>query len=134
MAINTDIGYLQVAVRSAGGALPVADATVTVRATEDNPDAYFRIFTTDRSGQTERIALPAPPRALSQEPEPSQIVPYATYIIETKKDGYRTVENTFVPIYADVTSIQPVDLVPLSYPQVDGDSSTRFDESLPPDL
>lgn len=132
--MNTDIGYLQIAVRSAGGALPVADATVTVRSTEENPDAYFRIFTTDRSGQTPRIALPAPPRALSQAPEPAQIVPYATYIIETKKDGYRSVTNTFVPIYADVTSIQPVDLVPLSYPQTDGDATTRFDESLPPDL
>ena len=132
--MNTDVGYLQVHVRSASGALPVADATVTVRATEDDPNGYFRILTTDRSGQTPRIALPAPPRALSQTPEPPQVRPYATYVIETRKTGYRTVENTFVPIYADVTSIQPVDLVPLSYPSTDGDASTRYDESLPPDL
>ena len=132
--MNTDVGYLQVNVRSASGALPVADATVTVRATEDTPNSYFRILTTDRSGQTPRIALPAPPRALSQAPEPPQVLPYATYVIETRKAGYRTVENTFVPIYADVTSIQPVDLVPLSYPDTDGDASTRYDESLPPDL
>ena len=95
---NTGIGYLQVETRSAGGALPVAGATVTVRSAEETEPAYLRIFTTDRNGMTPRIPLAAPPRALSAQPEPANIRPYATYHITTVRQGYRTVENDFVPI------------------------------------
>lgn len=131
---NTEVGYLQVNVRTAQGALPVVGALVTIRATEDMENEYFRIVKTNESGETPRISLPAPPRALSEQPEPAAVKPYATYTIETKKDGFRTVENAFVPIYSGVTSIQPIDMVPLSYPQTDGDDTTRFDESQPPNL
>ena len=60
-------GTLIVAVSTAGGALPVEGALVTVRGSKPENSGVLSVVTTDRSGRTPRITLPAPPAADSAE-------------------------------------------------------------------
>jgi len=104
-------GYLIVNVVTARGAIPVEGAIVTIRANSEFGDnGVLYSLKSDPSGATERIALPAPLGHTLRPHEPAK--PYASYNIEIRKPGYTTVENVNVPIYDQLTSIQPVELVP----------------------
>ena len=108
--IPAGTGYLIVQVSTATGAIPLPGALVTVRNydPEEGSDVGNVIATmrTDRSGRTQKLALPAPARALSQAPG-SKILPYALYSIDVKTDRY--FENYFasVPIFDGVVAVQP---------------------------
>lgn len=123
-----DQGYLIITARTAGGALPVENAVVTVSDTAGN--ILYVVFT-DRSGSTPRLKLAAPPLANSEAPgmpEP----PFYSYNVDTDIEGYRSVRNISVPIYPGITSIQPVELLPV--PEGSGGSPAIFPESIPPEL
>ena len=105
-------GTLIVTVSTAGGALPVEGALVTVRGSTPESSGVLSVLSTDRSGRTPRIALPAPPAADSEKPGAEK--PYATYNIEVDKDGFFHQSFTNVPLFAGTTSIQPVNLYPLT--------------------
>ena len=108
--IPAGTGYLIVQVSTATGAIPLPGALVTVRNydPEGGSDVGNVIATmrTDRSGRTQKLALPAPARALSQAPG-SKILPYALYSIDVKTDRY--FENYFasVPIFDGIVAVQP---------------------------
>jgi hypothetical protein len=105
-------GYLIVNVFTARGAIPLQDATVTIFDNEKYGKPIIVVLTTDSSGKTERYALPAPSRELSQQYYSRK--PYATYMIQVELEGFYTVTNNNVPIFDGVTSIQPVEMVPLA--------------------
>ena len=105
-------GYLIVNVVTARGAIPVPGATVTIYDTSVEGKPVVAVIYTDASGKTEKIALPAPARSLSEQPGNTK--PFATYMIQIKKDGYYPVTKIDVPIFTGVTSIQPVDMMPLA--------------------
>ena len=46
--------------------------------------------------------------------QPGTTKPYASYLVEIEKEGYYTVTNSGVPVFSGITSIQPVDLIPIS--------------------
>lgn len=105
-------GALVIAVTTARGAFPIAGASVTVTGSEtQNGDISFSLIT-DRSGKTEKIYLPAPPANLSQSPGGENVS--AIYGVTVKADGFYEFKSDRVPVFAGVTSIQPVDLVPFS--------------------
>ncbi len=124
-------GYITVNVRTAGGALPVENAVVTVK---DSGGAILAVFFTDRDGKTPRLKVLAPPRANSESPGAAS-PPFFNYNIDTDKEGYISVRNVDVPVYPGITSIQTVELIPLSEgsSKFTGDSIT-YTESLPPNL
>ena len=133
--INTEQGKLIVNVRTASGALPVQDARITVYSASDNGTPVSSV-TSDRSGLSPLLTLPAPPRMLTMQPG-ADVKPYAEYTVVTSADGYYTVTNTNLPVYSGVTSIQPVELIPIAdtrgkpYTPI---SDTEFNESRPPEL
>ena len=138
--IPTGTGYLIVQVSTAGGAIPLPGALVTVRDydPEDsgNVGNVIASMRTDRSGKTPRLALPAPARALSQAPG-SAILPYALYSIDVKTDRY--FENFYanVPIFDGVVAVQPALLKALPDSQFSdntGPDAQFFFESQNPDL
>ena len=96
---------------SAIGLVPIANATVTISYTGD-PDSPMEILTTDESGQTPTVELPAPPLSLSLSPEPAE-QPYAEYNISVTADGYEPVLISGSEIFADELSLQPVRMNPL---------------------
>ena len=105
---NSEIGYLIVQTFKAGMGLPVEGAQVTVR---NESGAVERVLTTDRNGQSETIALPAPPMANSLTPENPDS--FSKYAIQTEIEGYYPVENLQVPVFSGQTTLQQVALIPL---------------------
>ena len=89
MEESDSIGSLQISVVSTIGMIPVENATVTVSYTGD-PDSPIQTLTTDSSGQTPAIDLPAPPVSLSLRPE-NEVQPYSEYNILVTAEGYEPV-------------------------------------------
>lgn len=135
----TGQGYLIVHTTTARGAIPLEGVQVTLRNYEpefaaDRGD-IIRTMITDRSGNTERIALPAPPK------NESLVVgndhPFAIYNLEAHLEGYRVQYYYALPIFDSITAVQPVDLIPLPENGRDDPfrpSDDRFYESVAPKL
>ena len=110
------MGYLIVRASTAGGAIPLEGARVTVRnwnepGTESSAGSVRHILHTDRDGNTERLPLPAPLRSVAYTPGG---IPYAFYDIDVVANGFYPQQFVRVPIYDTVTSIQNSYLIPLS--------------------
>ena len=100
-------GFLQVFVRTAGGSLPVEGARVRVEGA-----TLLRELTTDRSGRTARIPLPAPAAAGSLTA--GTRTPFALYRVRVEKEGFYPQLTENVPVFAGVGSLQPVTLIGLA--------------------
>lgn len=138
--IPTGTGYLIVQVSTAGGAIPLPGAMVTVRdydpETGQDVGNVIATMRTDRSGKTQRLSLPAPARALSQSPG-SAILPYALYSIDVKTDRYFENYYASVPIFDGVVAVQPAVLQALpdsEFSDNRGYDTQLFYESENPDL
>ncbi|MDE6201946.1 MAG: carboxypeptidase-like regulatory domain-containing protein, partial [Lachnospiraceae bacterium] len=103
-------GKLQINVTSTLGLIPIPDATVTISYT-GVPDVTVEKLSTDSSGQTQEIDLPAPPVEYSLEPVEQQ--PYSEYNIQVEAPGYEPLLVSGTEILADVTAVQPIRLTPL---------------------
>ncbi len=103
-------GKLQINVTSTLGLIPVQDAIVTISYT-GVPDVTIEKVTTDSSGQTQEIELPAPPLEYSLTPVEQQ--PYSEYNIQIEAPGYEPLMISGTEILPDVTAVQPVSLTPL---------------------
>ena len=108
-------GYMIVRVTTARGAIPLEGAIVSVH----NYDPEFKVgrgdvisvHKTNSSGLTERFALPAPPRELSQSPGNEKS--YESYNLYVSYPGYYKKEYLNVPVFEGITAIQNVDMIPL---------------------
>lgn len=121
------IGYLRVRVTTAGGVIPLMDARVTITGNTKETSGVIHTTLSDRDGLTELYPLPTEP--LSDSLTPGAAQPYTTYNLDVKKAGYFSQINIGIPIFSGVTSVQTVDLIPMSeegnlYPKGD----TRFFE------
>lgn len=103
-------GSLQVNVTSTIGLIPIRNATVTISYT-GNPNSVIETLTTDESGQTETVELPAPPLEYSLSSD-SQGQPYSEYNIQVSAPGYEPVLVSGSEILPDVRSTQPIRMVP----------------------
>ncbi|MBR1931716.1 MAG: peptidoglycan-binding protein [Lachnospiraceae bacterium] len=104
-------GQLQVRVISSLGMIPVENATVTISIT-GNPDSALETLTTDESGLTPIVELPAPALNLSQNPSEDQ--PYSEYNIEVDAEGYEPTMVSGSEILPDELSLQAIQLFPLA--------------------
>ena len=102
-------GSLMICVTSSVGFFPVVGATVTI-SDSASPEQILETLTTDESGQTTSVLLPAPNPAYSQSP--SNPRPYTDYIIEVQADGYEPVRINGAEILPDAFSILPVSMTP----------------------
>lgn len=112
---DTEKGYLKISVTEAGGTIPIKGALVVITEYGDDDGESGNVLyslTTDNGGYTPTVALDAPVKSESMMPGAYQ--PYALYNINVVFDGYYPVESVGVPVFAGVTSIQPINLLPLS--------------------
>jgi hypothetical protein len=121
-------GYITVIARTAGGALPVENAVITVK---DEKGSILYVTFTDKSGKTPPLAVPAPPKSNSSSPGAPE-PPFYTYSIDTDAPKFISVRNTGVPVYPGITSIQTVELLPRAEGQKD--TPVTFNESGAPSL
>lgn len=104
-------GTLQVSVVSSLGLIPVENAAVIIYYTGD-PESPVMTLTTDSSGQTPTVTLPAPPIALSLDPD-TKIQPYSEYNITVTAQGYEPVLVSGSELLPDRLSLQPIVMNPV---------------------
>ena len=106
-------GGLKISITSSLGPLPIKGASVTISLTGD-PDSVVETLTTDESGQTDTVELPAPPVDYSLTPTDQQ--PYSEYNISVEASGFEPVLVSGTQILADVTAVKPISLIPEERP------------------
>ena len=113
-------GIIRVHVATAQGAKPVAGAAVIITQITGGEPELISLQTTDRSGNTEDVTVPAPPPSEDQR-HPASLL----YDISAQAAGYYREHSTGVPVFPNVTSVQNFDLIPLpagaDEPLPDGD-------------
>ncbi len=135
-------GYLIIHVTTAGGAIPLEGAKIDIqnyeKESESAPATRGDTIASPVSGidgNTVRIPLSAPLKALSQSP--GNGTPYALYTVNVTLDGYNSQSFAGIPIFDGITSIQPVILVPLPENGTTGiprPDSVRYFEGMNPEL
>lgn len=114
-------GNLTINVTSSTGLIPVSNATITISLTGD-PASVIETLTTDSSGQTEMVSLPAPNISYSTNPD-NTIQPYSEYNISVTAPGYEPVYVSGTEILAETNAIQPITMTPLADEGTDTDDS-----------
>lgn len=111
--LQQETGNMLVNVTTVRSLYPIRNARVTVfRGTPENMTVVDE-GVTDESGKTRLFVLSAPKKELSEQPETGEL-PYAQYNILTEADGYVKQYNLNIPVFAQVTSVQRVNLIPSS--------------------
>ena len=100
-------GFLEVVVTAAEEGLPVVGAKVAII----SEHTFLYQLETDESGLTETVALEAPPRELTLDPN-FEGSPYSICDVKVEADAYMTVLIRGVEIIDGETSILPVFMVP----------------------
>ncbi len=114
----TGEGKLLFQVSTAGGAIPLAGAEVTVRRLRNlitgEGGNVLTVLYTNEDGKTEALPLPAPAKALSQAPtRDGAPVPYALYDADVRMTGFYDLLYSRIPVFDGITSIQHATLIPL---------------------
>lgn len=107
-----DKGQLKVQVTSEINGFPVNDAAISISYT-GVPDNQLEQLTTDSSGQTETIDLPAPPLDYSLDVNNEQ-QPYSEYTIQVEAPDYEPVSIAGAEILSSITAIQNITLRPVT--------------------
>lgn len=110
---KTGKGRLTVKLRAARGAVPIEGALVRIGPYTDGMDTYIYSLLTNSSGETETVELPTPLGTSTLKPGITGPA-YAEYNVISSKDGYYTVENIGIPIFDGITSIQTVEMIPVT--------------------
>lgn len=112
---NTDrdngVGYLRV--RVTAGDLPAEGANVTVTEYPEGEGGGELLYSlrTDENGLTPPLELSAPPA--DESLTPGFLQPYSVYNVSVELDGYYPVEGVGVPVFENITAIQPFRLLPV---------------------
>lgn len=90
--------------------IPLENVSVAVTA-PDGTAIAMRL--TDRSGRITPISIPVPDRAESQEPDPPER-PFAVVNLTARLQDYEQIFIENLQVFADVTTDQDLELIPLS--------------------
>lgn len=119
-------GYIQVHAYSSYAQIPLQGVAVTVTA-DDGTAIAMRL--TDRSGRITPISLPVPDLAASQTPNTGDI-PFATVNIHARLRGYEQIAAERVQVFADTTTNQNLEMIPLA--ELPGSWNQTEDFDTPP--
>ena len=111
-------GYLKFGVFDISVGNPANNAKIVVSVTENGTEVPLFTLFTNESGQSSVIELETPPFDYSLQPDKPQ--PYSSYNAVITASGYETEEINGIQVYANSTSIQNVNLIPVN---VSGDGT-----------
>ncbi|MDD3220020.1 MAG: peptidoglycan-binding protein [Lachnospiraceae bacterium] len=104
-----DQGELQIQITSAQINRPIPDANIRIAYTGD-PESIIEEVTSDSTGQSPILTLPAPPVEYSMEPSPAQ--PYSEYTISITAPDFEPLTISASQLLPSTRSIQPAQLIP----------------------
>lgn len=122
-------GYIQVHAYTSIAQIPLQNVAISVTA---NDGTAIAMRLTDRSGRIEPIAISVPDFAASQSPNTGEI-PFTTVNIHAQVPGYEQISVTRAQVFADTTTDQELELIPLSELPSQWNKSELFD-TLPQNL
>lgn len=131
-ANNTQTGKIKAQAFTARETYPVPGVDVKISKVFDGGEYVITTQTTDDAGLIEGVSVPAPQKDLSEHPG-SSTTPYATYQVTFTHPGFATIVSTNVPVFAGVTAMQTVNMVPVSAAPY-GKSTIEYITSEPSDL
>ncbi|MBE6949919.1 MAG: spore cortex-lytic protein [Ruminococcaceae bacterium] len=102
------IGYIQANAYTSRARLPVEDVAVSV---VDDQGRLLGLRTTDSSGLTTPIRLEVPDLRESQSPGNGK--PFVTVNLYARAENYEQVLARGIQVFADTTTMQELQLVPL---------------------
>lgn len=108
---NTQQGSLRFRTYTARNALPVPGANVKLSKIIGGSRHMFYDLTTDESGQTPVVNVPAPSSSLSQTPN-SAVQPYSLYDADITAKGYIPISIRGLPVFEGILSVQRAAMVP----------------------
>lgn len=103
-------GYIQVRAYASNAQIPLENTAIVVT-TSDGTAIALRL--TNRSGRITPIEIPVPDKSESQSPDPDER-PFATVNLYAFQNGYEWVEAENIQIFPGTTTVQNLELIPLS--------------------
>ena len=116
-------GFIQLRAYTSTAQFPLKDVAITVTATDGTAIA-MRL--TDRNGLITPIEIPVPDRAESLQPDPPER-PFATVNLYARKQGYEQVESENLQVFADTTTYQNLEMIPLAELPQNWDQTVIYD-------
>lgn len=109
---SNEVGYIDVGVFTASGALPVNNAVVTVYHTYDNGEEHiFYRLVTDESGRVPTMEVPVKYSGIGNPPESY----YSTYNLRVQAVGYYTVNVIDIRVFPNITTVYRINLIPAAH-------------------
>ena len=105
-----DNGYITARAYMSEAQLPLSNVAVTI-VSSDGTAIAMRL--TDRSGKITPIPIPVPDKAESQSPDPPER-PYAVVNLYARLRGFEQTEAENLQVFAGTTTIQNLEMIPLS--------------------
>ena len=103
-------GYIQVRAYTSTAQFPIEDVAITVTATDGTAIA-MRL--TDRNGLISPIEIRVPARVESLQPNPPER-PFAIVNLYARARGYEQIEAENLQVFADTTTYQNLEMIPLA--------------------
>ena len=103
-------GYIQVRAYTSNAQYPLKNVAITVTS-QDGTAIAMRL--TDRNGKITPIPIPVPDKSESQSPDPSER-PYAVVNLYARLKDFEQTEAENLQVFAGTTTIQNLEMIPLS--------------------
>lgn len=116
-------GYIQVRAYTSTAQYPLKNVAITITATDGTAIA-MRL--TDRNGRVAPIEIPVPDKSESLSPDPNE-KPFTSVNLYARLKGYEQVESENLQVFADTTTIQNLEMVPLAELPQGWDQTVIFD-------
>ena len=103
-------GFIQLRAYTSTAQFPLENVAITLTASDGTAIA-MRL--TDRNGLITPMEIPVPDRQESLQPDPAER-PFATINLYARKQGYEQVEAENLQVFADTTTYQNLEMIPLA--------------------
>ena len=103
-------GFIQLRAYTSTAQFPLKDVAITVTASDGTAIA-MRL--TDRNGRITPIEIPVPDREESLQPDISR-QPFTVVNLYARKQGYEQVESENLQVFAETTTFQNLEMIPLA--------------------
>ena len=103
-------GYITVHAFTSFAQLPLKDVAITITASDGTAIA---LRLTNRNGQIDPVEIPVPARSASLSPGLSE-TPFTTVNLYARLKGYEQIEIENLQVFANTTTNQNIELIPLS--------------------
>ena len=103
-------GFLQVRAYTSQAQYPLTDVAIVITASDGTAIA---MALTARNGRIAPIPVPVPERSESLSPDPGER-PFTVVNLYAPKRGYERIEAENIQLFADTTTQQNLEMIPLS--------------------